>query len=353
MRSNRARFVSRLTNNTMALILAGGRGERLGILTDWRTKPAVPFGGKFRIIDFTLSNCMHSGINKICVLTQYKSHSLNKHLVKGWSKINNDRGDFLDIIPAQQWTDKETWFQGTADAVFQSLDIIESYKPDYVIILAGDHIYNMDYGEMLAEHVNTGADFSVACMTVESEKAANQFGVLSVDDTGRITDFEEKPNMPTTVPGKKGMALVSMGVYLVSNEYLASRLREDALSQSSTHDFGRDIIPEGIRRGDNFHAHTFRNPTNEDPPYWRDVGTIDSYYSANIELLKSDPPINLYDADWSPVTYQRQLPPALFTCPNVGANVQSSMISGGCVLGNSQVRKSILSLRFVLKINVS
>jgi glucose-1-phosphate adenylyltransferase len=342
MRSNRARFVSRLTNNTMALILAGGRGERLGVLTDWRTKPAVPFGGKFRIIDFTLSNCMHSGINKICVLTQYKSHSLNKHLVKGWSKINNERGDFLDIIPAQQWTDKETWFQGTADAVFQSLDIIESYKPDYVIILAGDHIYNMDYGEMLAEHVNTGADFSVACMTVESEKAANQFGVLSVDDTGRITHFEEKPKVPTTVPGQKDMALVSMGVYLVSNEYLAKSLREDALSQSSTHDFGRDIIPEGIRRGDNFHAHTFRNPTNEDPPYWRDVGTIDSYYSANIELLKSDPPINLYDADWSPVTYQRQLPPALFTCPNVGANVQSSMISGGCVLGNSQVRKSIL-----------
>ena len=342
MRSNRARFVSRLTNNTMALVLAGGRGERLGILTDWRTKPAVPFGGKFRIIDFTLSNCMHSGINKICVLTQYKSHSLNKHLVKGWGKINNDRGDFLDIIPAQQWTDKETWFKGTADAVFQSLDIIESYKPDYVIILAGDHIYNMDYGEMLAEHVSAGADFSVACMMVESEKAANQFGVLSSDETGRITHFEEKPDEPKTVPGQKNMALVSMGVYLVSNEYLATRLREDSLSQSSTHDFGKDIIPEGIRRGDHFHAHKFRNPTNEDPPYWRDVGTIDSYYSANIELLKSDPPINLYDADWSTVTYQRQLPPALFTCPDVGANIQSSMISGGCVLGTSQIRKSIL-----------
>ena len=179
MRSNRARFVSRLTNNTMALILAGGRGERLGVLTDWRTKPAVPFGGKFRIIDFTLSNCLHSGINKICVLTQYKSHSLNRHLVKGWGKINSDRGDFLDIIPAQQWTDKETWFKGTADAVFQSLDIIESYKPDYIVILAGDHIYNMDYGERLAEHVKAGADFSVACMMIKSEKAANQFGVLS------------------------------------------------------------------------------------------------------------------------------------------------------------------------------
>ena len=342
MRSNRARFVSRLTNNTMALILAGGRGGRLGILTDWRTKPAVPFGGKFRIIDFTLSNCMHSGINKICVLTQYKSHSLNRRLVKGWGKINNDRGDFLDIIPAQQWTDKETWFKGTADAVFQSLDIIESYKPDYIIILAGDHIYNMDYGEMLAEHVNTGADFSVACMMIESERAANQFGVMSVEDTGRIIQFEEKPNEPTTIPGQKNMALVSMGVYVVSNEYLAKSLREDALSQLSTHDFGKDIIPKGIRRGDHFHAHTFRNPTNDDSPYWRDVGTIDSYYSANIELLKSDPPLNLYEADWSTVTYQRQLPPAVFTCSDDGANVQSSMVSGGCILGKSQVRKSIL-----------
>ena len=200
MRSNRARFVSRLTNNTMALILAGGRGERLGVLTDWRTKPAVPFGGKFRIIDFTLSNCMHSGINKICVLTQYKSHSLNRHLVKGWSKINNERGDFLDIIPAQQWTDKETWFKGTADAVFQSLDIIESYKPEYVIILAGDHIYKMDYGEMLAEHVNTGADFTVACMTVDVEQAAKQFGVMGVNENGRILDFEDKPAKPKNIP---------------------------------------------------------------------------------------------------------------------------------------------------------
>ncbi len=163
MKSSGARFVSRLTNNTMALVLAGGRGQRLGVLTDWRTKPAVPFGGKFRIIDFTLSNCMHSGINKICVLTQYKSHSLIRHLIKGWTKINNDSGDFLDIVPAQQWTDNQTWFQGTADAVFQSLDIIESHGPEYIIILAGDHIYNMDYGEMLAEHVNNGADFSVAC----------------------------------------------------------------------------------------------------------------------------------------------------------------------------------------------
>ena len=187
MKSTGARFVSRLTNNTMALVLAGGRGQRLGVLTDWRTKPAVPFGGKFRIIDFTLSNCMHSGINKICVLTQYKSHSLIRHLIKGWTKINNDSGDFIDIVPAQQWTDNETWFQGTADAVFQSLDIIESHGPEYVIILAGDHIYNMDYGEMLAEHVNNGADFSVACIAIEAAKAAHQFGVISAVSYTHLT----------------------------------------------------------------------------------------------------------------------------------------------------------------------
>ena len=207
MKSTGARFVSRLTNNTMALVLAGGRGERLGVLTDWRTKPAVPFGGKFRIIDFTLSNCMHSGINKVCVLTQYKSHSLIRHLIKGWTKINNDSGDFLDIVPAQQWTDNQTWFQGTADAVFQSLDIIESHGPEYIIILAGDHIYNMDYGEMLAEHVNNGADFSVACFAIEREKAAHQFGVLSVNENGRIIDFEEKPKDPKTIPGEENKAL--------------------------------------------------------------------------------------------------------------------------------------------------
>ena len=195
----------------MALVLAGGRGERLGVLTDWRTKPAVPFGGKFRIIDFTLSNCMHSGINKVCVLTQYKSHSLIRHLIEGWTKINSQRGDFLDIVPAQQWTGMDTWYQGTADAVFQSLDIIESHAPDYVIILAGDHIYNMDYGEMLAEHVNMRADFSVACMEVDIEKAASQFGVMTISESGRIIDFVEKPSSPAPLPGKKNKTLASMG----------------------------------------------------------------------------------------------------------------------------------------------
>ena len=220
----------------------------MGVLTDWRTKPAVPFGGKFRIIDFTLSNCMHSGINKVCVLTQYKSNSLIQHLMQGWTKLNTERGDFLDIIPAQQWTDDETWFQGTADAVYQSLDIIEAHGPDYVIILAGDHIYNMDYGEMLAQHVNTVADFSVACMTVDMETAAGQFGVMEVDESGRIIGFEEKPANPKTIPGQNDKALASMGIYVVSQDYLAASLREDANLQGSSHDFGHDIIPKGIQQ---------------------------------------------------------------------------------------------------------
>ena len=325
----------------MALVLAGGRGERLGVLTDWRTKPAVPFGGKFRIIDFTLSNCMHSGINKVCVLTQYKSHSLIRHLIEGWTKINSQRGDFLDIVPAQQWTGMDTWYQGTADAVFQSLDIIESHAPDYVIILAGDHIYNMDYGEMLAEHVNMRADFSVACMEVDIEKAASQFGVMTISESGRIIDFIEKPSSPAPLPGKKNKTLASMGIYVVSHRYLAERLREDAGRSGSSHDFGRDIIPEGLRHGDYFHAHIFQNPTNVDPPYWRDVGTIDTYYEANMELLEGQPPLDLYDRKWPTVTYQRQLPPSLFRGGEGSCILENSIISGGCIVTNSNVQKSI------------
>ena len=342
MRSPAARFVSRLTSNTLALVLAGGRGERLGVLTDWRTKPAVPFGGKFRIIDFTLSNCMHSGINKVCVLTQYKSNSLIQHLMQGWTKLNTERGDFLDIIPAQQWTDDETWFQGTADAVYQSLDIIEAHGPDYVIILAGDHIYNMDYGEMLAQHVNTVADFSVACMTVDMETAAGQFGVMEVDESGRIIGFEEKPASPKTIPGQNDKALASMGIYVVSQDYLAASLREDANLQGSSHDFGRDIIPKGLQRGDHFQAHEFRNPTDERTPYWRDVGTIDAYYAANMELVSADPLLNLYDPNWSTVTHQPQLPPALFKGGEDMRRIDSSMVSGGCVIVNSELRRSLI-----------
>lgn len=337
-----ARFVSRLTTQTLALVLAGGRGERLGPLTDWRTKPAVPFGGKFRIIDFTLSNCLHSGIRKVCVLTQYKSHSLIQHLMRGWRNLNTERGDFIDIIPAQQWTDEETWFQGTADAVYQSLDIIEGYGVGYVVILAGDHVYNMDYGEMLAEHVNTNADFTIACLPVPAAAAAGQLGVMEVDVSGRIVGFEEKPAEPKRIPDAPELALVSMGIYIVSLSYLSKCLNEDAAKADSSHDFGRDIIPRALTRDDHLQAHRLINPHLGRPPYWRDVGTIDAYYQANLELLSPDPPMDLYDQSWPTLTYQPQLPPAHFADGGNGHGAHDSMVSGGCVVHGSALRKSIL-----------
>ena len=295
MPTSAARFVSRLTTNTIALVLAGGRGERLGDLTGWRTKPAVPFGGKFRIIDFTLSNCLHSGIRKVCVLTQYNSHALIKHVMRGWAYFNSERGDFIDIIPAQQWTDDETWFLGTADAVYQSLDILEGYGAEHVLILAGDHIYNMDYGEMLAEHVNTAADFTVACLPVPVADAAHQFGVMEINGSGRIVGFEEKPASPKPTPDDPDQALASMGIYIVSLAYLKQSLCEDAKDADSSHDFGRDIIPKVLAVGDHVQAHPFVNPQPGRPPYWRDVGTIDAYYEANLELISTAPPMDLYN----------------------------------------------------------
>ena len=342
MRAPAARFVSRLTNNTIALILAGGRGERLGSLTEWRTKPAVPFAGRFRIIDFSLSNCVHSGINKVCVLTQYKSHSLIRHLIQGWTKLNSERGDFLDVIPAQQWTDDETWYQGTADAVHQSLDIIESHQPDYVIILAGDHVYHMDYGEMLAEHVNMGADFSIACLRVPVNVAAGQLGVLEIDENNRVQSFDEKPEKPKTLLGDAGHVFASMGIYVISRRYLSKRLREDAQLQDSSHDFGKDIIPSGIKSGDYFHAHKFQNPYDDGDPYWRDVGTVDSFFSANMELLSADPPLDLYNGSWPTLTNQPQLPPASFTGTKGCTDIRESMVSGGCVVSDSKLKHSLL-----------
>lgn len=342
MQTSAARFVSRLTTNTLAIILAGGRGERLGVLTDWRTKPAVPFGGKFRIIDFTLSNCLHSGIRKVCVLTQYKSHSLIKHVMRGWTYLNTERGDFIDIVPAQQWTDDETWFQGTADAVYQSLDIIEGYGAEHVLILAGDHIYNMDYGEMLAEHVNVNADFTVSCLPVLIADAANQLGVMEADGSGRIVSFEEKPPSPKPIPGDPDRTLASMGIYIASFKYLKQHLREDADDKDSSHDFGRDIIPKALANGDHLQAHQFVNPHNSQPPYWRDVGTIDAYYQANLELIATDPPLDLYDPSWSTLTYQPQLPPAHFIYGGDSHGIEDSMVSGGCVIIESRLRKSIL-----------
>lgn len=336
-----ARFVSRITPNTLALVLAGGRGTRLGPLTDWRTKPAVPFGGKFRIIDFTLSNCINSNIRRILLLTQYKSHSLLQHVSQGWSNFNAEFGEFLEIVPAQQWHGEKHWFQGTADAVFQSLDIIDSHGPEYVLVLAGDHIYHMDFGEMLAAHVENRADITIACNTVSCQEAKS-FGVMQVDNTDRIVDFVEKPDSPRSIPGQPGQSLVSMGIYVFSASYLRDCLTKDASDMHTSHDFGKDVIPGSLQSGDHLQAFRFSNPGGGENNYWRDVGTLDAYYQANMELLSEQPPIDIYDPNWPVITYQPQLPPASFTGCGTICHVENSMVSGGCVIKESKLDTSIL-----------
>ncbi len=338
--SGGARFVSRLTRETVAVVLAGGRGTRLGPLTDWRAKPAVPFAGKFRIIDFALSNCVNSQIRRILVLTQYKSHSLQKHLLNGWTYMRVEHGEFIDIVPAQQWVSEESWYRGTADAVYQTLDIVESYGPGYVLILAGDHVYNMDYGEMLAAHVESGADLTVGCTPVPVEEASH-FGIMEVDASGRITHFVEKPADPKPMPGMPGMALASMGIYVFSMSYLRMRLNEDAGDVASAHDFGKNVIPNVLTRGDKAHANVFSGPTGL-PDYWRDVGTIDAYYRGNMELLSEHPPLDLYSGHWPIMTYHPQLPPAEFVGCGSRCHVENSMVSGGCMVKRTDLDTSIL-----------
>lgn len=341
MSDQSARFVSRLTKQTMALILAGGRGSRLADLTQWRAKPAVPFAGKYRIIDFALSNCLNSNIRRISVLTQYKAHYLIRHIQQGWSHFNIEHGEFVDLVPAQQWVAEDSWYQGTADAVFQSLDIIESHSPEYVLILAGDHIYNMDYGEMLAAHYESGADFTVACKRVP-RKDATGFGVIAVDEDNRIVGFEEKPADPRPVPGDPEVSLASMGIYVFSMDYLREHLRRDSSDSESSHDFGNDIIPHGVENKHRVQAYPFRNPAAGAPDYWRDVGTVDAYYQANMELLSQDPPLVLGDPDWPLLTYQPQAPPARFAHEPKNANIDNVMVSGGCRIGRSNLSNSIM-----------
>jgi glucose-1-phosphate adenylyltransferase len=341
MSQNMDRHISKLTSNTVALVLAGGRGSRLKALTDWRAKPGVPFGGKFRIIDFPLSNCINSGIRKISVITQYKSHSLQRHLQRGWNFLSGQFGEFLEVLPAQQRTG-EGWYEGTADAVYQNLDIVRHYNPDYVLILAGDHIYKMDYGKMLAAHVSNGADITVGCIPVAIEEA-KAFGVMSVDTGGRIIEFSEKPEHPKPIPGDDSRALASMGIYIFSTQYLRQRLREDAVDENSTHDFGHDIIPHAIEH-DNAFAFRFTNANTGSPGYWRDVGTIDAYWEANIDLASLTPELNMYDNSWPIWTYQEQLPPAKFAFDDDDRRgyAVDSLISGGCLITGSTVRHSIL-----------
>lgn len=336
------RFVSRLTRNTLALILAGGRGSRLMHLTAWRSKPAVPFGGKFRIIDFPLSNCINSGIRRIGVLTQYKAHSLILHIQKGWGFLRGEFGEFVELWPAQQRVTEAAWYAGTADAVFQNLDIIRDHDPDYILILAGDHIYKMDYGAMIAFHVESGADMTVGCLEMERERA-REFGVMSVDEEGRVRRFAEKPKEPEPIPGSPDKCLISMGIYVFNRGFLFEQLIKDADTPRSSHDFGKDIIPSVIKQY-RVMTHTFRDPRSGEQAYWRDVGTLDAFWEANLELIGVTPPLNLYDKSWPIWTYQEQLPPAKFVFDDEDRRGMAvdSMVSGGCIISGATVRHSLL-----------
>jgi len=336
------RFVSRLTRNTLALILAGGRGSRLKHLTEWRSKPAVPFGGKFRIVDFPLSNCVNSGIRRIGVLTQYKAHSLILHIQKGWGSLRGEFGEFVELWPAQQRIAAADWYAGTADAVYQNLDIIRSHNPEYVLVLAGDHVYKMDYGAMVAEHVRVSADMTVGCIEVGLEYA-KQFGIMSVDAENRIRSFQEKPAAPEPIPECPNHALASMGIYVFNSGFLFEQLIKDADRPRSTHDFGKDIIPDVITKY-RVMAYPFRDVPGGDQAYWRDVGTVDAFWEANQELIGVTPPLNLYDESWPIWTYQEQLPPAKFVFDDDERRGMAvdAMVSSGCVISGAIVRHSLL-----------
>lgn len=336
-----ARYVSRLTRDTLALVLAGGRGSRLKQLTMWRAKPAVPFGGKFRIIDFPLSNCVNSGIRKVGILTQYKAHSLIQHIQRGWGFMRGELGEFVELLPAQQRLET-SWYAGTADAIYQNIDIIRTHAPEYVLILAGDHVYKMDYGTMLAAHAEADADLTVGCMEVPLAQAS-AFGVMSVDEHNNIIEFAEKPENPSPMPGSEDLALASMGIYVFRTEVLIDELLRDADTDASTHDFGGDIIPEVIRRR-KVAAFPFREDPGGRGAYWRDVGTVDSFWAANLELIGISPELNLYDQDWPIWTYQDQVPPAKFVFDDEGrrGSAVDSMIAGGCIVSGSSVRHSLL-----------
>jgi glucose-1-phosphate adenylyltransferase len=336
------RFVSRLTRDTLALVLAGGRGSRLKNLTDWRAKPAVPFGGKFRIIDFPLSNCINSGIRRISVVTQYKSHSLIRHIQKGWNFLRGEFGEFVELMPAAQQRVDESWYEGTADAVGQNLNILRSHNPKFILILAGDHIYKMDYGTMIADHVENQADMTVGCLEVPLEMAKG-FGVMSVGSNGRVERFTEKPAQPEPTLNDPEKALASMGIYVFNAEFLYDQLQQDANESTSSHDFGKDIIPSMIKTHRVF-AYRFRDVQKGDQPYWRDVGTVDAFWEANMELVSLTPQLNMYDKQWPIWTYQEQLPPAkfVFDDDNRRGMAVDSMVSGGCLISGAKIKNSLL-----------
>ncbi|WP_446810802.1 glucose-1-phosphate adenylyltransferase [Methylomonas sp. 2BW1-5-20] len=341
--------IHQLTKNTIALILAGGRGSRLMNMTDWRAKPAVPFGGKFRIIDFPLSNCVNSGIRKIGVMTQYKADSLIRHIQKGWGFMRGEFGEYVDIMPAQQRIDENSWYKGTADAVLQNIDILKTRKPEHILILAGDHIYKMDYAAMLIDHVEKNADLTIGCLEV-SLKDASAFGVMDVDANRRVRAFVEKPANPPVMPGRTDTALASMGIYIFNADFLWQQLIKDSQLENSTNDFGKDIIPAVI--DDHIvNAYPFLDLQSGQQSYWRDVGTIDAYWASNLELIGVEPDLNLYDASWPIWTYQEQTPPAKFVFDDNGRRGQAvdSMIAGGSIISGATVKHSMVFSNVVVR----
>ncbi len=330
------------TQNTYAMILAGGRGSRLGRLTDQRAKPAVPFGGNFRIIDFTLSNCVNSGIRQIGVATQYKAQSLIQHLKSGWSFLDGRFNEFVDVLPAQQRV-KDDWYEGTADAVYQNLDLLRRGDPEFILILAGDHIYKMDYAKLIAAHADNCADMTTACLETSIDEA-RAFGVVGVDADRRITRFAEKPAIPDAIPGRPDTALVSMGVYVFNAAFLYEQLNRDAANLESSRDFGKDLIPYLVPRFRLF-AHRFEDScirSSAGGPYWRDVGTLDAYWAANMELIRATPDLDMYDRRWPIWTHQEQLAPAKFVCQAHRGAAADSLVSNGCVVSGGTVRRSVL-----------
>ncbi len=336
----------RLSSRSMAFVLAGGRGSRLKELTDRRVKPAVYFGGKSRIIDFALSNALNSGIRKMALATQYKAHSLIRHVQRGWNFFRAERNEFLDILPASQRYDEAMWYRGTADAVAQNIDIIDSYRVDYVLVLAGDHIYKMDYEQMIRHHVEAGADVTIGCLTVP-RKEASAFGVMAVNGYDVITSFLEKPADPPGTPDDPTVSLASMGIYVFHTKFLVDALRRDAADPSSSRDFGKDIIPHIVSHG-KAQAHRFADSCVrsdfEREPYWRDVGTVDAYWQANIDLTDIVPELDLYDKSWPIWTYAEILPPAKFVHDdeNRRGSATSSLVSGDCIISGASLNRSLL-----------
>ncbi|GAA0859380.1 glucose-1-phosphate adenylyltransferase [Aliiglaciecola litoralis] len=343
MVTSSTRFVSQLTRDTLALILAGGKGTRLCELTQIQAKPALNFGGKFRVIDFPLSNCVNSGIRQIGVMTQYRPHTLIRHLAAGWSHLNRDLGEFVELLPASQHSTAD-WYEGTANATYQNIEFIRDHNPKYVAVLSGDHVYKMDYADMLAHHAQSGADMTVSCIEVPLEDAAGTFGVMCVDKDNHITDFHEKPEHPCPLKERPGYTLASMGNYVFNTDFLIKHLLADAANPESEHDFGKDIIPALIK-DNQVDAFRFKDCENNSQPYWRDIGTLDSFWQANMDLIAVTPQLNIYDDNWPIWTHQKQRAPAKFVFNDDGRRgyALDSAVASGCIISGAMVNKSLIS----------